>query len=74
MFHPMPTATITRKVDAKAKKRLHPQARHPACRALTPSELGDLADAMAAATGKDEAARLKQRFIDGFYGARPPKT
>jgi hypothetical protein len=52
--------------------RSAPARVRPAARRLSPRELGDLAEAMAGATGKDEAARLKQRFIDGFYGARPP--
>jgi hypothetical protein len=37
---------------------------------LSTEELGDLADQLANATSEAEAARLKKKFVDGFYGVR----
>jgi hypothetical protein len=39
-------------------------------RPLSPEELGDLAERMANAPSEAEAAGLKRRFIDGFYGVQ----
>ena len=36
---------------------------------LTPEELGELADRLAAATNEDEAEAIKKAMMNGFYGA-----
>lgn len=38
-------------------------------RRLTPEELGELADRLAAATNEDEAEAIKKAMLNGFYGA-----
>jgi len=41
-------------------------------RQLSPNELNEIAHAMVTAKTPQEAERLKQQYIAGFYGETPP--